>query len=293
MQIFEYPYIIITILVICFILLSVVGIYFAIRGAKTATGSQEKDFISISKLESAFEKSRKSKEDRCIFYAKVSLDNFRSLYPANQTAVVFSEIKKVLIDSFSNYEESDIALYGEKNFIVLSKWNTETARKKADVCFEALNKCLLKHSALNTIDIRIGAYFALGTQVSFDESIARAKQAYLLAKNENLPYSEWNISGGKALEKKIKIENNIEKEIDNNRFFLEYQPVLDAKTKKIFGAEVLSRLNSESEGVLTPGNFYLQLILLESAVNLITIFLKKTANGFQMIKSKENHIYTQ
>ena len=91
--------------------------------------------------------------------------------------------------------------------------------------------------------------------MSFDDAIGRAKQAYLLAKNENIPYAEWNVSGGKALEKKIKIENNIEKEIDNNRFFLEYQPVLDAKTKKIIGAEVLSRLNSESEGVLTPGSF--------------------------------------
>ena len=48
---------------------------------------------------------------------------------------------------------------------------------------------------------------------------------------------------------------DIEKEIDNNRFFLEYQPILDAKTKKVIGAEVLSRLNSESEGVLSPGSF--------------------------------------
>ena len=74
----------------------------------------------------------------------------------------------------------------------------------------------------------------------FDETIGRAKQAYLLAKNENIPYAEWNVTGGKALEKKIKIENNIEKEIDNNRFFLEYQPVLDAKTKKIMGVLPIS-----------------------------------------------------
>ena len=77
----------------------------------------------------------------------------------------------------------------------------------------------------------------------------------ILAKNKKIPFAQWDVSSGKALEKKIKIENNIEKEIDNNRFFLEYQPVLDAKTKKIIGAEVLSRLNSESEGVLTPRNF--------------------------------------
>ena len=254
MQIFEYPYIIITILALFFIVLVVIGIYFAIKGAKTANGSEEKDFINISKLEASFEKSGKSKEDRCILYAKISLDNFRSLYSANQTSNVFSELKGVLLEFFSG-DDSDISIYGEKNFIVLSKWNIEDARKKIESCFEALNKCLLKHSALNTIDIRIGAYFAFGTGVSLDEAIGRAKQAYLLAKNKNIPYAEWNVTGGKALEKKIKIENNIEKEIDNNRFFLEYQPVLDAKTKKIIGAEVLSRLNSESEGVLTPRSF--------------------------------------
>ena len=88
-------------------------------------------------------------------------------------------------------------------------------------------------------------YFALGTRVTFDEALSRAKQAYMLANNEKSPYSQWDMTSGNALEKKIQIENNIEREIDNNRFFLVYQPVLDAKTKKIIGAEVLSRLNSE------------------------------------------------
>ena len=36
---------------------------------------------------------------------------------------------------------------------------------------------------------------------------------------------------------------------------MEYQPILDAKTDKIIGAEVLSRLNSPTEGVLTPRSF--------------------------------------
>ncbi len=264
MQIFEYPYIIITILVLCFIVLTATSIYFAVRGAKTAKGSEEKDFINISRLETAFEKSGKLREDRCVFYAKVSLDNFRSLYSAEKTLNVFSEIKTVLLEAFSNGDDSNIAIYGEKNFVVFSKWNMDTARKKIENCFGELNKCLLKHSALNIIDIRIGVYFAFGTQVSLDDAISRAKQACILAKNEKIPYAEWNVSGGKALEKKIKIENNIENEIDNNRFFLEYQPILEAKTKKIIGAEVLSRLNSISDGVLTPRSFL-------SAVNSVGI----------------------
>ena len=255
MQIFEYPYIIITVLVLCFIFLSAIGAYFAIRGIKTANDQDEKDFINISKLESRFEKSGKLREDRCVFYVSVSLDNFQSLYQEEQALNVFSDIKRTLLQAFSDGENSAVSIYGEKNFVAFAKWNIEAAQRNIDGCFLALNQTLLKYSALNIIDIKIGSYFALGTQVSFDEAINRAKKAYMLAKNEHLPYCEWNVSSGKALEKKIKIENNIEKEIDNNRFFLEYQPVLDAKTKKIIGAEVLSRLNSENDGILTPGTF--------------------------------------
>jgi EAL domain-containing protein (putative c-di-GMP-specific phosphodiesterase class I) len=85
--------------------------------------------------------------------------------------------------------------------------------------------------------------------------LSRAKQACSIAEDKNVLYCQWDSSNGKAFERKIKIENNIQNEIDNNRFFLEYQPILDARTNKIMGAEVLSRLNSTSEGVLTPHLF--------------------------------------
>ena len=76
MQIFEYPYIIITILILCFIILVVIGVYFAIKGAKTANGIEERDFINISKLETVFEKSGKLQEDRSVFYVKIILIQF-------------------------------------------------------------------------------------------------------------------------------------------------------------------------------------------------------------------------
>ena len=255
MQIFEYPYIIITILVIGFILLTAIGIYFAVRGVKTANDKYENDFININKLESGFEKAGKLRQDRCVIYINVSLESFRSLYSDEKTTNVFSELKNVLVDVFSNGENGAISVYGDKNFIAFLKCDMETVRENVEKCIDNINKCLLKYSALNIIDVRFGSYFAFGTQVSFDDAISRAKQAYMLSENEKIPYTEWDVSSGKALEKKIKIENNIEKEIDNNHFFLEYQPVLEAKTKKIIGAEVLSRLNSQSDGVLTPGSF--------------------------------------
>ena len=256
MQIFENPYVIIAIFVACFAVLASIGIYFAIRGMKTAKGTDEEtDFSNINKLESNYIKCGKQRENRCVFFISVSLDKYRSLYSKAQTTKVFSEIKQALLSAFGSCYDGDISAYGESNFVAFTMLDMEKARIRVKIFQAELNRCLLEHSALNIVEINIGSFFAFGSDVSFDEAINRAKQACILAKNDNIAYVEWNVNNGKALEKKIKIENNIEKEIDNNRFFLEYQPVLDAKTKKIIGAEVLSRLNSETDGILTPGSF--------------------------------------
>ena len=80
MRIFEYPYVIISVFAICFLLLLAVGIYFAVRGMKTANSKDENDFLNISRLEKDFVRAGKLRKDRCIIYISVSLDNFRSLY---------------------------------------------------------------------------------------------------------------------------------------------------------------------------------------------------------------------
>ncbi len=256
MQFFEQPYVIIIGLILCSVVLAALGVYFAVRGAKAAENTGvENDFVRISKLENNYIKAGKAYEYRSVFFINVSLDNFKSLHTATQTANIFSQIKNILREVFSGDKGSSIAINEENSFVVFTKWPAPVSRKRINDCLEKINECLVEHSAVTTVDVAIGVYFVIGMQVSFDVAMGRAKQAYLLAKENNLPCFEWDAAGGKAIEQRVKIENNIEKEIDNNRFFLEYQPVLDANTKKIIGAEVLSRLNSESEGILTPGSF--------------------------------------
>lgn len=261
MQIFQSPYVMIAILAVVVILFVIIGIVLAVNGLKTATGDIGNDFIAISKIERNFKKTGKSREARCVLYISASLEN---LQDSHIKAKVFSKIKGVFCRVFSDGEQYEISMDAEKNFLVFARCSLGSIKETIE-CFQVeLNKCLLEYSALNLVEVRSGIYYVIGTGIAFDEAVGRAKQACLLAKEEKRPYAEWDIVSGKAFEKKIKIENNIEKEIDNNRFFLEYQPVLDAKTKKIIGAEVLSRLNSESDGVLTPKSFL-------SAVNSVGI----------------------
>lgn len=252
MHIFENPYTIIAIFGLFVVILTGIGVYFAVRGVKTAEGNDKNTFTTISKMENLFNKSRKQSQDRCVMYISISSDNPRGIQSEQK---LFSEIKLNILNTFANGEDSVVSAYDEKNFISLANWDTLTAKANIEACQNELGKTLLKYSALNVINVRVGLFFAAGTELAFDDAISRAKQALMLAKGQKTSYAEWSASSGKALEKKIKIENNIEKEIDNNRFFLEYQPVIDAKTRKIIGAEVLSRLNSESDGILTPRNF--------------------------------------
>lgn len=251
MHVFENPYIIIASLAIGVVVLAAISICFAVRGLRAANGQTERSFTSISKMESRFKAMGKSRS-RLVLYINLSTDNLRI---SRSEQKLFLEIKHNLLNTFANGEESFAAAYDDKNYIVIANLDAETVKEQIETCINDINKILLKHSAFNVVTVRIGSYDSSRIQVNFDDAVARAKQACMLAKTQKTSYVEWTASSGKALEKKIKIENNIEKEIDNNRFFLEYQPVLDAKTKKIIGAEVLSRLNSESEGILAPKSF--------------------------------------
>lgn len=252
MHIFENPYIVIAAMAIGVVILVSIGICFALRGVKAVNGQSERSFISISKMEHCFKKIGKSRISRLVIYINLSTDDLRV---SRSEQKLLLEIKRKLLDVFANGEESFVATYDDTNYIVLASLDAETIRRQIELCITDLNEILSKHSAFNIVSVIIGAFDSSRIEVNFDEAVGRAKQACMLAKTQKTSYAEWNASSGKALDKKIKIENNIEKEIDNNRFFLEYQPVLDAKTRKIIGAEVLSRLNSESEGILPPKSF--------------------------------------
>lgn len=255
MKIFEYPFIIISIFVICVIVLGFIGILFAIIGAKTASQNVTKEFSSVGKLENIYLKLVRSRENVSVLYIDLTLDNVRSVYSDTLAKQVFSEIKPCLLNAFSLDNLSEIAIYDFKNFVAVSPHNENILETYVSACVAEINKCLLKHKALNLVNVNFGLYSSQASGITFTGAVNRAKQACTIAKKDKTILAKWDNLGGKQLEKRIKIENNIEKEIDNNSFFLEYQPIISAKTKKIIGAEVLSRLKGENGQVLTPGSF--------------------------------------
>ena len=255
MRIFEYPYIIITILAICFIILGVVGLYFTMKSIKTAKGTVEKNFCGLGKIENDFEKAGDMRKNRCIVYVSISLDGMKRLYSESMVMRMYEQIKKILFQHLCLDINGEISIYGKSNFVALNGLEADGIKECIDGCYEEINKIIVKHSAVNIVSINFGYHATSSTEVSFKTALGRAKQACSMAEDKEILHCMWDSSNGKEFEQKIKMENTIRDEIENNRFFLEYQPIIDAKTNKIMGAEVLSRLNSATDGILTPNRF--------------------------------------
>ena len=254
MRIFEYPYVIITILAIIFIVMGLIGLYFTMKSVKTAKEAPEKSFCGIGKIESDFSKAIAAGKNCCILYISLSIDSAKRLSSESMAVRIYEQVKRILLKHFGFDANGEISLYGKDNFLALNSLDADEITKCIEKCNEEINSAISAYGTVNVLRIKFGYHLTSSTEVTFKTALARAKQALAMAEDSDVLYSRWDNVNGREFERKIKIENTIQEEIDNNRFFLEYQPIIDAKTNKIMGAEVLSRLNS-SEGILSPQHF--------------------------------------
>lgn len=255
MQLLEYPQVIITILAIVFLMMILIGLYFTMKSVKTVRGTTEKGFCSLGKIENSFEKAGEVRKKRSVIYISLSLDGMKRMYPESKVLRTYEQIKIILFNHFCLNTSGDISLYEKNNFVALSFLDEDEIPICIEKAIKEINIIIAEQEAVNVAYVKFGYHATSSTDVSFKTSLERAKQACSMAEDNDVLYFRWDSSNGKEFERKLKIENTIQNEIDNNRFFLEYQPILDAKTNKIIGAEVLSRLNSSTEGILTPRFF--------------------------------------
>lgn len=252
MGFFDDPTKMILALAVLFLLFMAIAVLLVMKAMKVTNGPIENDFQPLSRIQHDFEKTGRIRLNRILLYITITGENLQDM---QVSSAVISDIKGILLETFSDGKYGMVSLYGDKTFLAFVKWDLEEMDKTLVDFQEEINRCLVQHRLLNIVNVRVGSYLAAGSYVTFEESMDRAKQACIMATNEKTSHVRWNSVSGKNLKQRIKIENEIENEIDNNRFFLEYQPLLDAKTKEIMGAEVLARLNSSSDGVLSPGRF--------------------------------------
>jgi len=293
MHIFEYPYVIITILVMIIILMGLIGLYFTVKSVRTSKETAAKGFCGLGKIENDFERAGKRPAVRGIVYISASLGGIKRIYSDAGVSRIYEQIKRILLKHFGISGGGEISLYGTDHFVALSMHDAEGTGHIIENCYKEIHESLIKYGAVNTVHLHFGYHCTSATDIEFKTALSRAKQACSIAEDKNMINCMWDSSNGKEFERKVKIENNINNEIDNNKFFLEYQPILDVSTGKIMGAEVLARLNSSTEGVLTPYHFL-------SAVNNVGLnekfdyyIFEKNCKWIASDKEKrEKYVYT-
>jgi len=255
MQIFEYPYVIITIFVFASAVMGIIAMYFSLKYSKTANGTEEKDFLGLGKLEARYKKMLREKQRRCLIYVSVSLDNMIRFGSEAKAMRLLGEIRKVLLEYVATGEDDTISACSKLAYAVLKDCTEEEAEAEVEKAVEAINKLTRESEAVTHAKTRFGIYFTNSTEVNFDTAIARAKQACTMAENSGTDLLLWDNANGREFERKTVRENSIEDEIENNKFFLEYQPIIDSHTGNLVGAEVLARLNSLNDGIVKPNDF--------------------------------------
>ncbi len=85
--------------------------------------------------------------------------------------------------------------------------------------------------------------------------IKNAHLAMKFAKREKIDVQFFTASISDEITSKVILEKNLKKAIKNSEFYVEYQPQVDAKTKKIIGAEALIRWKDEDLVNIPPLDF--------------------------------------
>ena len=255
MQIFEYPYVIITILVFCFMIAGAIGLYFAVKGYKNANGMAEKGFCRIGHLENEYKRLQLRGTMRCLVYVNMSAEEMIRYNQQPKAMRILSQIQKILYRVFLENNGNLISNYTTFNFAILAVSNPEKTEMLIKRCKTEINRMISINEAASSVNVNMGIYSTDSTESDFETALSRAKQACTMAEEKDIFWCSWDRESGKEFVRKTKIENTIQNEIENNRFFLEYQPIIDSVTGKPVGAEVLARLNSKEDGILSPKMF--------------------------------------
>ena len=93
-------------------------------------------------------------------------------------------------------------------------------------------------------------------KITIKDLIGQASYAITTIKEDMLtPYAIYNSRMVNKVKERNYIELNMEKALNENEFFVMYQPKVSLKDDKVVGAEALVRWNSPERGILSPNTF--------------------------------------
>lgn len=241
----------IIILLAVFLVLVAFGLIFISRAFKNFSGHKKVGFEPLLYVQKKYEKIRKVTRVPCGIAYIIASDNEK---PQNggKKEQAYAHLGDTLLASFD--EEDDlVSKINSKEYIIL----TRRSEAKLNAAIDQIIYDVLLYSKTNAVPnltVNFGAYLIPAGTIDFEETVLRAKLAASEAKSSDRKYVAWDYNLQSGYDNRILIEENLKNGIENNNFFLEFQPIIDIATGNIVGGEVLTRLNSESK-IILPDEF--------------------------------------
>jgi len=229
----------------------------------------------------------------------LNIENFKSInhtFGFSFGNKILKMVSERICSSLRDYDT--VARFSGDEFVLIFENITDEIAAK--VLAKRINDLFVESFKLEGNDI----YLNINQGLSFFPSdandpktlIKHANLAMNYAKKKKAPYQIFTASLSDELTNKAILENNLKKAIKNREFFIKYQPQVDAKTKKIIGAEALIRWNHPELKNIPPLDFIpiaedigliheIGKIVLEDAINQAALWHK---DGYSNLKMSIN-----
>ena len=174
-------------------------------------------------------------------------------------------------------EADTVARLGGDEFAVLLPFaDLDGALLTAQKLLQEIEQpCVIDHRSLSVrASLGIACFPEHGS--SADTLLQKADVAMYVAKAEGVGISVYAPSRDQNTQRRLTFVSELRKGLDENQFFVEYQPILHLRTNLIVGVEALVRWKHPQHGLVLPGNF-IHMAEQTGLINPLTTLVLETA----------------
>ncbi len=243
----------VVVLAAVFIVLLGLGMFFILRALKHFGEKKPTDFKPLLSVQKKYDKIRQVTRIPCGVIYIMSSDDKSALSHKGGHSLAYTRLEDTVLASFDGRDDA-VSRIKNGEFLVLTRMSES---RLAAVIGQINQDALLfskTHPGEPSLTLSFGAYLIPAGNIDFEETVSRAKIACAEAKNSKRDYVAWDYNLQTDYENHVAVEKNLRSGVENNNFFLEFQPIIDISSGNIIGGEVLTRLNANSK-VLLPADF--------------------------------------
>jgi EAL domain-containing protein (putative c-di-GMP-specific phosphodiesterase class I) len=151
-----------------------------------------------------------------------------------------------------------LARFGGDEYTVLVEAveNPEDAVRVAERIIEVLRKPFVVDSRELSLKASIGIALGEARQKSVQDLLRNADTAMYQAKGRDEDYRVFEAAMYEQALRRLKLEGDLKRAIENEEFVVCYQPIVDLQTVEVWGVEALVRWeHPEWQGLLAPSQF--------------------------------------